>query len=128
MMATPADPIPPPTDETPEAKLSRNIRQVCRRIVRGKSAASNWQVPAQMFLRIASIALSALGSAGVIVDKVSGNLPNETGWAFWGSIVVLLFGIVLQIANEFQVAHRYRLAPVGRTVRVVRDATGEYAG
>lgn len=103
-MPTPADPIPPPADETPEAKLKRNIRQVCRRIVRGKAAASNWQVPAQMFLRISSIVFSSLGSAGVIADKVSDNLPNETGWAFWGSIIVLLFGIVLQIANEFRVA------------------------
>ncbi|MBN9119936.1 MAG: hypothetical protein J0I06_12370 [Planctomycetes bacterium] len=103
-MTAPTDPIPPPTDQTPEAKLTRNIRQVCRRVVRGKAAAGNWQVTSQLFLRIASVVLSSLGSAGVIVDKVSGNLPNETGWAFWGSVVVLLFGILLQVANEFRIA------------------------
>jgi hypothetical protein len=103
-MPTPTDPIPLPADQTPEAKLTRNIRQVCRRIVRGKAAARNWQVSSQLILRITSIVLSSLGSAGVIVDKVSGNLSSETGWAFWGSVIVLLFGILLQIANEFRIA------------------------
>lgn len=103
-MASPDDPIPPPTDPTPEAKLTRNIREVCRRLVRGKAAAGNWQVRLNLVLRVASIVLSSLGSAGVIVDKVSGNLPGETGWTFWGSVVVLLFGILLQIANEFRIA------------------------
>jgi hypothetical protein len=103
-MSTPTDPIPLPADQTPEAKLARNIGQVCRRVVRGKAAAGNWQVKSQLILRIASIILSSLGSAGVIVDKVSGNLPGETGWAFWGSVIVLLFGILLQIANEFRIS------------------------
>ena len=103
-MPTPDDPIPPPTDQSPEAKLTRNIRQVCRRVVRGKAAARNWQVRSQLVLRVASIVLSSLGSAGVIVDKVSGNLPGETGWAFWGSVIVLLFGILLQVANEFRIS------------------------
>jgi len=103
-MPTPTDPIPPPADQTPEAKLTRNIRQVCRRVVRGKAAAGNWQVKSQLILRIASIILSSLGSAGVIADKVSGNLPGETGWAFWGSVIVLLFGILLQVANEFRIS------------------------
>lgn len=103
-MASPDDPIPPPADQTPEAKLTRNIRQVCRRIVRDKAAALNWQVPAQRALQITSILLSSLGSAGVIADKVSGNLPGEAGWAFWGSVLLLVFSVVLQIANELRVA------------------------
>ncbi|MDY3561778.1 hypothetical protein R5W23_003206 [Gemmata sp. JC673] len=103
-MAPPDDPIPLPADQSPAAKLTRNIRQVCRRVVRGKAATTKWQVRLHLALRVVSIALSSLGSAGVIVDKVSGNLPGEAGWAFWGSVIVLLFGILLQVANEFRVA------------------------
>lgn len=103
-MPSPADPIPLPADQTPKAKLTRNIQQVCRRIVRGKTATSKWQVRAQLALRIASILLSSLGSAGVIADKVSGTLPSETGWAFWGSVILLVFGILVQIANEFRIS------------------------
>ena len=48
--------------------------------------------------------LSTLGSVGVVVDKASSNLPGETGGAFWGSVILLIFGILSQLANEFQIA------------------------
>jgi hypothetical protein len=99
----PPSPSPPP-DRTPLGRLSRNVGLACAFIVRGRAAANNWQVRVHLVIRILSIVLSSLGSAGVIVDKVSGTLPNETGWAFWGSVIVLLFGIGLQIANEFRIA------------------------
>jgi hypothetical protein len=89
---------------TPEVKLNRNILHVCRRLIRGKAASTNWQVRMQLVLRITSIILSSLGSVGVIVDKVSTNLPGQIGWPFYGSVIVLIFGILLQVANEFQIA------------------------
>lgn len=103
----PADlPIPPPASPAPDAKLVRNIREICRRIVRGSAATGNWSVRAHLILRIVSIILSSLGGVGLIVDKVSTNLPGETGWPFWGSVILLSVGILSQIANEFQVAQR----------------------
>jgi hypothetical protein len=105
-MPAPDDPIPPPTSQTPEAKLTRNIREICRRVVRGQAAARNPSVRWQLVLRVGSILLSSLGGVGVVADKASGNLPSETGWAFWGSVILLSFGILSQIANEFQVAQR----------------------
>jgi hypothetical protein len=98
------DSLPPPADLTPLGRLSRNVALACGFIVRGRAAAANWQVKVHLVLRVLSIILSSLGSTGVIVDKVSGSLPNEAGWAFWGSVIVLLFGILLQIANEFRIA------------------------
>ncbi|MCI0699886.1 MAG: hypothetical protein L0241_02210 [Planctomycetia bacterium] len=106
-MPAPEDPIPPPMpprpptgDATPEARLIRKVRQICVRIIQGKAAVSRWQVKAQRGLRITSIILSSLGSAGVIADKVTG---ETTGWAFVGAVIAIGFGILLQIANEFHV-------------------------
>ena len=101
-----ADPIPPPASKTPDAKLIRNVQALCDRIVRGKAAAKNPSVRWQRILAIASILLSSLGSVGVIVDKTAANLTGQTGGAFWGSVILLVFGIVSQIANQFRVAER----------------------
>jgi hypothetical protein len=101
-----AGPIPPPASKAPDAKLIRNVRELCVRIVRGKAAAQNPSVWWQRVLGIASILLSSLGSVGVIADKAAANLHSETGGAFWGSVILLLFGIVSQIANQLQVAKR----------------------
>jgi hypothetical protein len=60
----------------------------------------------QRTLGIASIVLSSLGSVGVVADRATANLPGVTGWTFWGSVIVLGFGIVSQIANQLQVAKR----------------------
>lgn len=96
--------IPPPEDQSPKAKLVRNIREIGRRIIRGTAAGENRSVSWHFILRIVSIILSSLGSVGVIVDKASNNLPGEVGWAFWGSVILLIFGVLSQIANEFQIA------------------------
>ena len=93
-----ADPIPPPDGKGPEAKLARNVSELCLRIVRGKAAVHNAAVWLQRVLGILSILLSTLGSVGVIADKAAGNLPDQTGWAFWGSVILLGFGILSQIA------------------------------
>ena len=101
-MPTPDEPTP--TDEPrPAAALKRQIRRVCARIAQGKTAIRRWEVLLQRTVRIVSIVLTSLGSAGVIADKVAGNLPGQTGWAFWGSVAVLLFGILLQVLNELRV-------------------------
>jgi hypothetical protein len=101
-----AGPIPPPAGKAPDAKLIRNVRALCVRIVRGKAAAQNPSVAWQRVLGIASILLSSLGSVGVIANKAAANLPGQTGWAFWGSVILLVFGIVSQIANQLQVGKR----------------------
>lgn len=101
-----AGPIPPPANKAPDAKLIRNVRVLCVRIVRGKAAAQNPSVGWQRVLGIASILLSSLGSVGVIADKAVANLPGQTGGAFWGSVILLVFGIVSQVANQLQVAKR----------------------
>lgn len=99
-----SEPTPPPSDNpNPLEALKRRIRQVCGRVVQGKAAIRRWEVTLQRTVRIVSILLTSLGSAGVIVDKVSSKLPQETGWAFWGSVIVLLFGVVLQVLNEFKI-------------------------
>jgi hypothetical protein len=102
-----AESAPTPADEpkapNPADALKRHIRRLCVRIVQGKAAIRRWEVVLQRTVRIVSIVLTSLGSAGVIADKVSGNLPGEAGWAFWGSIIVLLFGILLQVLNELRV-------------------------
>lgn len=97
---------PTPEAHSEEAKLARNSGELCRRIVRGQAATENWSVRVHHVLRIVSIILSALGGAGLIADRVSGHLPGETGWAFWGSAVLLAFGILSQVGNEFQIARR----------------------
>jgi uncharacterized membrane protein len=83
--------------------LRRRIRQICRRIVIGKAAINRWEVKFQQALRVVSIILSSLGSAGVIADKVTDPLPGGTGSAFWISVSVLVFGIVIQIATAFRI-------------------------
>jgi hypothetical protein len=95
----------PPTDSDPNPRetLKRRIRQICTRVILGKAAIHRWEVKLQQTVRVVSIVLTSLGSAGVIVDKVSNKLPDETSWAFVGSVVVLLFGIVLQILNELKI-------------------------
>lgn len=97
---------PPSPSPTPHDKLIRNIRELEIRIVRGKAAAKNYSVFLQRFLSIASIVLAALGSAGVIADKLAGNLPSQTGFQFWGSIILLVFGVLSQIADKFAVGQR----------------------
>ncbi len=97
---------PPPARQTPAERLKFNIRQICFRIARGRAAAKRWYVVLNRALRILSILLSSLGSVGIIADKAAPNLPGQTGWAFWGSIILLGFGIASQVANEFQVAQR----------------------
>ncbi len=98
--------LPPPANNSPEAKLIRKVRALCVRIVRGKAADRNPSVWWQRILGIASILLTTLGSVGIIVDKAAGNLPQQTGGAFWGSVILLLFGILSQIANQYRVAQR----------------------
>lgn len=83
-----------------EARMIRRVRQAYVRIIQGKAAANRWEVKAHRGIRIASIILSSLGSAGVIADKVTG---NTSSWAFVGAMMVLGFGIFLQIANEFRI-------------------------
>src|SRR4030095_17037002 len=100
------EPIPPTVSKAPDTKLIRNIRELCSRIVRGKAAVQNRSVWLQRLLGGASIVLSSLGSVGVIADKSAGNLPTQSGWAFWGSVILLVFGILSQIANQFSVAQR----------------------
>ncbi len=105
MSTDPAGSIPPAA-RAPDAKLIRNVRELCLRIVRGKAAAQNWSVWGQRVLGITSILLSSLGSVGVIAYKAAGNLTEQTGWTFWGSVILLVFGILSQIANQFRVAQR----------------------
>lgn len=101
-----ADPIPPPAGKATDAKLIRNVRELCFRVVRGKAAAQNWSVWWQRVLGIASILLSSLGSVGVIADKATGNMSDQSGSKFWGSVMLLVIGILSQIANQFRVAQR----------------------
>ena len=82
------------------------MRELCVRITRGKAAALNPSVSWQRVLGIASVLLSSLGSVGIIADKAAANLPGQSGWAFWGSVVLLVFGIVSQVANQLRVAQR----------------------
>jgi hypothetical protein len=99
-------PPPTPAAATPAEKLARNIHDITRRTTRGKAAAGDWSIRVNGVLRVGSILLTSLGSAGVIADKVSGNLPGEIGWAFWGSVVLLVFGILTQLATEFRIGER----------------------
>lgn len=88
---------------SPKALLIRKVELICGRLVVGGTADRRWQVKAHQTLRIASIVLTSLGGAGFIADKVNSNLPGQTGWAFWGGVILLAFGIVTQIANELGV-------------------------
>jgi hypothetical protein len=99
---TPLPPLPPLT--APVQKLVFNIEELCNRTARGQPARKSWFVRLHVALRILSIVLTSLGSVGVIVAKASANLPGESGAAFWGSVVLLIFGILSQVANEFQIA------------------------
>lgn len=98
MAELPTPPLPPSGDPSPEARLVRKVGQISVRILQGKAAVSRWEVKAQRGLRIASIVLSSLGSAGIIADKLT---KETTGFAFVGAIVAIGFGILLQVANEF---------------------------
>jgi len=103
-----------------EARLIRRVQQICARVARGQAARGKWQVQLQRVLRIVSIILSSLGSAGIIADRVYGNVPGQTGWAFTGSVIVLGFGIVLQIANEF------RIEQDASDARALAEACGQF--
>ncbi len=88
---------------SPKAFLIQKIELLCTRLVPGSAADQRWQVWVHVVLRIASIILTSLGGAGFIADKVSPNLPGQTGWAFWGGLILLAFGILTQVANELGV-------------------------
>jgi hypothetical protein len=90
----------------PFEKLIWQVGELCLKIARGTKATHNGSVYWQLVLRITSICLSSLGSAGVIADRASTHLFGESGWAFWASVILLGFGILSQIANEFQVVQR----------------------
>ena len=102
----PIDPVSGIPDWPPgsvESNLCEKIRYVCVYIVRGQVARKQFKVYMHAALRISSIVLTALGGVGLIVQKQDQALLQNTGWAFWGGIVVLLAGIFVQIADVFGV-------------------------
>ena len=90
-------------DDTPHAKLERKIRVLCRLIVRGKWAKYRIEVKVYITLRIFSIIIAACAGAGLIADKVNQNLTVQTGWAFWGALLVLAFGILVQVSDVLNI-------------------------
>ncbi len=117
------EPRPPPRgddDPNPKETLKRRIRQICARVVLGEEAINRWEVRLQQAVRIVSIVLTSLGSAGVIVDKVTGTPPQETGLAFVVWVVVLVFGIVLQVLNELKIEQ------IASDARLVNEACALY--
>lgn len=96
-------PTPPAADVSPFDDLEKKIRFVCLQITRGRRARFRWEVGVYYTLRVVSVVLSAAAATGLIADKVSANLTAVTGWAFWGALIVLAFGILLQIADVFGV-------------------------
>lgn len=81
----------PPSDNRPESRLIRKVNLICGRVIRGRHAVDRWQVQLHRALRITSIVLSSLGGVGLIAN----NAGATSGWT-----VSLVFGILLQIANE----------------------------
>jgi hypothetical protein len=120
---------PPPADDAPTSSpaagnpldgLQKRIRFVCLRIVRGQHARTRVEVRLYYLLRIVSIVLAALAGAGLIADKVNTNLTATTGWGFWGALLVLSFGILVQIADVFGVER------VATHARVLADICDRY--
>ncbi len=122
--STPTSPLQTPPQNTaggnPFDRLERQIRFVCLHILRGQRARRRWELKAYYLLRIVTLILSALAGAGLIADKVSGNLTVATGWAFWGALLVLAFGILVQIADVFGVEK------VATHARVLADICDRY--
>jgi hypothetical protein len=103
MLAETAD---SPPVKSPEEKLILKIEQLSFRILRGRAAIQNRSVGLQRFLSVASILLSSAAGVGLIAAKIPNNVFDQSGRAFWGSITLLSFGIMSQIANQFQVGRR----------------------
>ena len=101
-----------------EWKLCDKIRHVCTQIIRGQAARKRWQVRTHITLRILSIALTALGGAGLIVQKQDQTLLQNTGWAFWGGLTVLGVGILVQIADLFGIE---RIATHAKLISLICD-------
>jgi hypothetical protein len=80
--------------------LVGKIEVICERIVRGRHAVNAWQVKVHRILRITAIVLSALSSVGLVAVNANPDLPKQTGWPLIGSLVSLIFSILLQVANE----------------------------
>ena len=98
--------IPPPGNAQ-HAKLIRNVRELCVRIVRGKASAQNASVKYQRDSRDrvhpALVTWQRWSDCGQ--SRCEFARPNWLG-IHWGSVILLVFGIVSQIANQFQVAKR----------------------
>lgn len=69
-----------------------------------------WQVKAHRALRIVSIILTALGGAGLVAVNVNPDLPKESGWTLVGSLISLVFSVLLQVSSEFGIDQRAALA------------------
>lgn len=82
-------------------ELILKIRIITLRVVRGKAALRQWQVGVSKGIRIVSIILTALGSAGLIAKSLEGGPPNQGGWALYLWVAMLVVSILIQLANEF---------------------------
>lgn len=87
-------------------KLKENIFSLCLKTKQGISASKHWTCKASASLRAAAILLSILGSAGLIATKLTNNISSEVGWQFWGSMLLLIFSAISQIASEFGIAKK----------------------
>jgi hypothetical protein len=99
-------------------KLCAKVLVICDRVVRGRRATDTWHVKAHNSMRVASIIFSALGGAGLVAVNVNPDLPKQHGAALAGSMISLIFSIVMQLANEFG---------VGKRAEQARAATYDFA-
>ena len=99
-------------------QLVGKVKIICVRVERGRRAADTWHVGVHNSMRVASIIFSALGGAGLVAVNVNPDLPKQHGGALAGSMVSLIFSIVMQLANEFG---------IGKRAEQARSATYDFA-
>jgi hypothetical protein len=96
---------PNPQDDAID-QLVGKVEIICVRVERGRHATDTWHVGAHNAMRVASIIFSALGGAGLVAVNVNPDLPKQHGEYLAGSMLSLIFSILMQLANEFGIAGR----------------------
>jgi hypothetical protein len=98
----------------PKPRMIGKIEIICDRVVRGGHAVNIWQVHFHRYIRILSIVLTTLGSAGMVAVNVKPDFGQQHGWALVGSLLALLLSIFVQLSSEFGIDRRATLATSAR--------------
>jgi uncharacterized membrane protein len=113
-MSKPTTTVPPPPPaprpRTDQERTEWLIHSICGKLVLGIDCQKRWFVYLHNGLRFGSILISSFAAVGLIADKPNATIGSDRGGVFWVSIVLLIFGIIMQAVKEFGVESRANMA------------------